>query len=131
MRKQPDYEFDLDLAPTPKGRPRFGNGRVFTPPKTKTATLEAGHLLANMFKGYPLKGPLKIEFVFELSRPKSVPEKKRKYPIVKPDIDNLVKLYCDAMNGIVYEDDTQICSLVASKYYKSSGHIKIKVWKLK
>ena len=35
----------------------------------------------------------------------------------KPDLDNLVKFYCDISNGILYEDDAQIYSLVARKKY--------------
>ncbi|MGN6399033.1 MAG: RusA family crossover junction endodeoxyribonuclease [Flavisolibacter sp.] len=32
------------------------------------------------------------------------------------DVDNLVKYILDCLNGLVYEDDSQIASLIASKY---------------
>ena len=35
----------------------------------------------------------------------------------KPDLDNLLKQICDAMNGIVWKDDSQVVRIVASKHY--------------
>lgn len=35
----------------------------------------------------------------------------------KPDIDNVVKLVMDAMNGVVYRDDTQAVMTVSLKRY--------------
>ena len=34
-----------------------------------------------------------------------------------PDIDNLAKFVLDAMNGVFYKDDKQICQLHCSKNY--------------
>lgn len=130
-RKMHDIEFVIDLDPIPKGRPRFGSHGAYTPDKTRKATAEVKFLMQQQYKDFPVQGAIKVEFVFEIRRPKSVSEKKRKYPIVKPDIDNFIKLYCDAMNGIAYVDDTQICTLTASKYYKASGRVLIKIWKMK
>ena len=43
------------------------------------------------------------------------------------DIDNYAKLVLDAMEGIVYEDDTQIQDLIQSKYYdKENPRIEIR-----
>ena len=38
-------------------------------------------------------------------------------PCVKPDIDNIAKVVCDALNGIAYKDDNQIVTLVVGKIY--------------
>jgi len=38
-------------------------------------------------------------------------------PTKKPDGDNIAKVICDALNGVAYEDDTQIVKLVVSKIY--------------
>jgi len=35
----------------------------------------------------------------------------------KPDCDNLAKSVCDALNGILWDDDRQICRLVVEKWY--------------
>lgn len=59
----------------------------------------------------PLEGPLHVsaQFIFQV---KSNPQSWR---IKTPDIDNLVKMIFDAMNGIVYQDDKQVASLSAIK----------------
>jgi Holliday junction resolvase RusA-like endonuclease len=40
-------------------------------------------------------------------------------PTGKPDLDNIAKLYCDALNGIVWKDDSQIVNMQLTKRY---GH---------
>jgi Holliday junction resolvase RusA-like endonuclease len=48
-------------------------------------------------------------------------------PCKKPDIDNILKAYLDAMNGIVYEDDTQVVSLHSTKVYGTVGLVEVLV----
>ena len=78
----------------------------------------------------PYKEPLVMKLVFVFQRPKAhyvgaVREENRlriEAPMLRvkrPDIDNLVKFVADAMNGIFYEDDSQISVLEARKEY---GH---------
>lgn len=38
----------------------------------------------------------------------------------KPDVDNIVKIVADALNGVAYHDDTQIVSVLAKKVYAAS-----------
>jgi Holliday junction resolvase RusA-like endonuclease len=64
----------------------------------------------------PLSGPLAIEATFAFVRPKSAP-KRRTMPEVKPDVDNLVKLLLDALNGVVWRDDAQVVEMRARKIY--------------
>lgn len=47
----------------------------------------------------------------------------------RPDIDNLVKAVTDALNGILWKDDSQIVSLSAEKRYGESGRITLLVAK--
>jgi len=121
-------EFVFNIDPVAKGRPRFTRGgRAYTPERTRKFTNE---LIAMMQwqVGEPLEGALKVEIVFYMRRPKSV---KRKYPTVKPDLDNLEKALYDAGNGILWNDDSQIVTHTVSKYYADSGSIYMKVTKLK
>lgn len=39
------------------------------------------------------------------------------WPIGKPDADNLGKIVCDALNGLMYRDDAQVATLTVSKYF--------------
>lgn len=60
-----------------------------------------------------------MDLVFVFPRPKSVPKKLgggRLWHAVKPDRDNLQKSFQDALNGILYRDDSQICAGSVRKY---------------
>jgi Holliday junction resolvase RusA-like endonuclease len=45
----------------------------------------------------------------------------------KPDIDNVAKCFLDAMNGIVYKDDSQVVSLHVTKEYGTVGMVEVMV----
>lgn len=40
-------------------------------------------------------------------------------PLKKPDMDNIVKVVADALNGVAYNDDTQIVLVSAKKAYSA------------
>ena len=40
-------------------------------------------------------------------------------PLKKPDMDNIVKVVADALNGVAYHDDTQIVCVMAKKVYSA------------
>ena len=48
-------------------------------------------------------------------------------PIKKPDIDNVAKCFLDAMNEIVYKDDTQVLTLHIAKVYGTVGMVEVMV----
>lgn len=64
----------------------------------------------------PYDCPLRVHIQFYMTRPASKP-KKAVWPVTKPDIDNLAKAITDAMNGLIYTDDSRICEMVATKFY--------------
>lgn len=111
-------------APVAKGRGRATTkGRVYTPAATRKAedTLSgrAMALLAGV-EGLPLSGPLCLVATFTSVQPKSWSRNKREAntaPTSKPDVDNLLKLATDALNGIVWIDDSQIITITCSKVY--------------
>ncbi len=62
----------------------------------------------------PLAGPLLIEFNAYIPIPQSMPKKKLEAaangslrPLTRPDLDNYLK-QIDALNGVVWNDDSQI-----------------------
>lgn len=63
------------------------------------------------------KDAVRVDLTFTLKRPKTVSEKKRPQPIVKPDIDKLARSVLDAVTGVVFADDAQVTGLVATKRY--------------
>ena len=65
-----------------------------------------------------MEGPVAIELDFFLLKPRTI---KRDYPTVPPDLDKLIRAVLDALTGIVYRDDSQVISIVASKSYGDPG----------
>lgn len=67
--------------------------------------------------------PLIVRLHFTLRRPVSVSEKKRPYPIVKPDVDNLVKPTYDALTDSgIWLGDQLVIGQVTMKAYVDGYH---------
>jgi len=61
--------------------------------------------------------PIALDMVFFVQRPASVTIKKRPLPIKKPDWDNFGKGPSDAMETIVYHNDSQVVDCRVRKFY--------------
>lgn len=59
---------------------------------------------------------LRLTCLFSLPRPQSRPMKYH-YPDKKPDLSKLVRAAEDALKGVVWRDDSQVCEQVARKRY--------------
>jgi len=114
----------LDIDPVAWPRPRFNKGRGFNTPKYEQFKKDVWHLARSQYHGKILSGSLKMEVIFYLRRPKSI---KRKYPNVRPDLDNYLKAVGDALEGICFNDDAQIVTMSCSKMYATSGRIVVRL----
>lgn len=65
----------------------------------------------------PMEGPLLLNLIFFMTRPKSHPKTKITYPVSRPDIDKLARSCLDAMTSVCFADDAQIISLHAYKVW--------------
>ncbi len=127
--------FSIPGIPIAKGRPRFGNGRVYTPQRTSNAeskSQQAAVVAMNKARFRPTAGPVEVELEFFFPVPESWPKHKRVRagrgelkPASRPDIDNLAKQVTDAMNGVVYIDDAQIVSLSARKWFSDACETRV------
>lgn len=124
----------LSGEPKGKGRPRFGNGRAFTPAATKSyegvLRLEAQNVMGTR---PPLEGPLSIVVSMFMPIPKSWSKRKRAdalsgvlRPIVKPDWDNGAKM-TDALNEVVWRDDSQVVDGRVIKRYSDRPRLEISI----
>lgn len=113
-----DIELDVPEI-VGKGRPRYNRfGRPYTP--AKTANVErtvrerfietAGDRYAD-FTG-PVSISVKATRELAMSNPKNWAGRA---DMMKPDLDNVLKLVLDALNGIAYHDDSQVIFTTASK----------------
>ena len=51
-------------------------------------------------------------------------------PRKKPDIDNCIKVIADALNGLAYDDDSQIVSVNAAKWYGDVPRVVVGLWEV-
>jgi Holliday junction resolvase RusA-like endonuclease len=72
----------------------------------------------------PIAEPVSLIVMVITEPPRSITKAKRELmlagverPAKKPDLDNVVKLISDALNGIVFEDDRQVVELWVVKRY--------------
>lgn len=77
--------------------------------------------LREVYQGTPIEGPISLSLTFIMPRPQSLCRKKdptgRIWHISKPDADNLAKAFKDALKSMAWNDDSQVCRLVATKCY--------------
>lgn len=126
----------IKINGNPKGkqRPRFARGIVFTPKETK----DYEKLIAINYKnakGEKLEGAVKliVKAYFPVVKKTKKADKllmlsKIIRPTKKPDIDNIIKIVMDGLNGIAYNDDNQVVEVVALKYYGYEPCVEIEVY---
>lgn len=86
----------------------------------------------------PSEGPVGVTMDFIMPRPKGhygtgrncdqVKESSPKIPVVKPDLDKLVRVVLDALTGMFYRDDSQVAHVHAHKAYGEKAGVNVKVW---
>ena len=62
-------------------------------------------------------GPVRVRLRFSLPRPKSLSRQASRSHTKRPDVDKLARAAREALTGILWKDDSQVHSLVASKQY--------------
>ena len=125
-------------TPKGKGRPRFAvmkkGVRAFTP--TETANYENLVKLSYQQEcgDIKLEGELEADIKAYFIPPASTSKKKKEQMLKgeiaythKPDLDNIVKILLDSLNGIAYDDDRQIVSLKIEKGYAEKAGVVVEL----
>lgn len=104
-------EFFVPGNPIPRKAPTFGKGHAY----------HAGGQVGwkDTIRGYALKyrpprpyaGPVRMVVSFYLKAGKG----QRGYHYIKPDFDNLCKITMDALTGVIFIDDSQVCDIHITK----------------
>jgi Holliday junction resolvase RusA-like endonuclease len=109
--------FLVDGEPKPKQSYRAVKGGGYTDPRVKAWQQTVAIRAREAMQGRePLTGPVSMRVVFVLGNRRRV------------DLDNLNKGVSDAMNGIVFVDDTQVVSLHLVKHVKKMPGILVQVF---
>jgi Holliday junction resolvase RusA-like endonuclease len=104
--------------PVGKARPRFGRRKdggvmTYTPRETKNYEQSVAALAQCAMMGKSMmQGPLRVTISAYFQH-----KTKTGYHISRPDLDNIVKAILDGLNGVVFEDDAAVASIVAMKQY--------------
>ena len=123
-----EVTFTIPGLPRGKGRPRMTrNGHVYT--DAKTASFEgmvrsfAAQAMANAGLAMASGVPVRVLIAIAVPCPASYSRKRRAAALdggvapFKPDVDNVAKSILDAMNGIVFDDDSRVTSLTVEKKF--------------
>lgn len=128
----------LIIPGNPKAQPRpqfrrFGNFvNTYDPASKDKEVIKQYILLQYRNKLKHIKPPIEFKLVAYMPIPKSLSLKKRnelvgKYHVSKPDIDNCYKTYSDLLNGIMYEDDSNISKIICEKVYDLNPRVEIEI----
>jgi Holliday junction resolvase RusA-like endonuclease len=123
-------------TPVAKGRPRVCKWGTYTPEKT----VNYETLVKEMFiisKQSKLNGALAMDIRAFFPIVKSTSKKNRQLmidqellPTKKPDIDNIIKILTDSLNGLAYDDDSQIVMVLAQKSYSEEPRVELTIREL-
>ncbi len=126
--------FTVMGEPCGKGRPRFSKpGHTYTPDKTSRyenlVKLEYESQCGCRFDD---SDQLDMRIYAYYGIPKSDSKKKAAQklsgiirPAKKPDMDNVMKIIADSLNGIAYRDDTQIVDSMVRKFYSDVPRVQV------
>lgn len=127
-------KFEVIGTPVAKGRPRLGRWGTYTPERTANYENLVKISYLNQCNDKFIDKPLKMEIWAYFEPTKAEKKSKKKYAsligqpyIKKPDLDNIAKSICDALNDVAYEDDSQIVVLIIHKLYAEQAKAVIEI----
>ena len=116
-------ELTVEGNPVPQGSFRHvGNGRnIAANPKLSAWRDTIAWQVAQQTHHRLIDGSIRVDLVFTLPRPKSVPRSVRGRPTVKPELDGLIRSVLDAISLERYcrilLDDSYVTDIHAAKRY--------------
>jgi Holliday junction resolvase RusA-like endonuclease len=129
-------QFYIPGKPLGKQRPKFNSKThtTYTPEQTVTYENIVKLEYQVQTRGQKLIGAIKAEITAFYPIVKSVSKKDRAsmesgmiLPTKKPDTDNIAKIVLDSLNGIAYDDDSQIVSLLVIKKYADKPQVTVRM----
>jgi Holliday junction resolvase RusA-like endonuclease len=139
LQDQSQYTvLDLIYYGEPKAQARARHstlGNFFYDPSSSLKAWLVEQITTQLPKNFRLvEGDIEMRCVFYKGMPKSLPKKTKVLmelglikPTSKPDVDNYIKLVQDALNKVLYSDDSQIVCLHAEKFFSVKPRAKIQL----
>ncbi len=110
-----EVSFIVKGKPVGKQRPRFTKlGHCYTPKETKDYEncIKRAYIIAS--NNFKFEKDVQIIVRVYYLKAKS---NKSNYVNIKPDLDNVIKVVLDALNGIAYADDKQVINIQGMKVW--------------
>jgi Holliday junction resolvase RusA-like endonuclease len=137
----PDLTITIPGKPIAKKRPRFARRGKFVTTYNCQETEEgrfALSVMAQLPEGFkPLLGALRLSCDFNMPIPTSATKRQKaeidigiRKHVKKPDASNMIKFIEDVLNGIVWNDDSQVVQLEARKLYSHQPSTVIEIVEL-
>lgn len=117
---QSSITLNIYCKPIPKARPRFSRGHVYTPSQTRVFENQLKYIFQKAFPHEPWTNEVSIQCYFYYKGTKKTLNRMK---TTRPDLDNLIKSVKDAANGIIYNDDAQVASILSWKAYRDKDMI--------
>ena len=124
----------LDVKPRGAARPRFGNGRTYTPAEYRAHLEELRLRIGSAFGGARFNGALRVVVEFYFAPLASWSKREREAMLsswesvpLAFDGDNLVKAVFDACNALVWVDDKWVKEFAVSKSYSDREGIRLRI----
>jgi Holliday junction resolvase RusA-like endonuclease len=124
----------INLEPKPQSRPRFTKqGHAYELPDIKAYKRKIKGHVAKHFNE-PYLRPILLTAAFYIRPPQYLNKVKKNAQALKdevlwvnkkPDVDNYLKAVMDAINGVAYKDDGQVCAQYAEKRYSHNPRIEL------
>lgn len=129
--------FEVPGEPRGKGRPRFTrDGHAYTDSETRSYEKKILAYYRQQLRDFrwPDSGFVAVEVTAVYPIPKSATKASlaaiaegKILPKRKPDIDNVLKVVLDSLNGYAYRDDSQVVCVVGRKIYGSEPRLIIQM----
>jgi Holliday junction resolvase RusA-like endonuclease len=129
--------FEVPGDPRGKGRPRFTKqGHTYTDSETKAYEQKIIAYYRKAFGGFrwPDGAFISVKVTAHYQIPKSATKAAvasmqagKLWPSRKPDIDNVLKIVLDALNGVAYKDDSRVVCVEAEKVYSHTPKLVIEI----
>lgn len=122
-----EFAFRVYQRPLPMPRPQVGRKGIYYPNSREVIAYkeELRFSAKNEMKRTGIRiinDPVLVKLEFVFPRIQKLPKLGGRVPHpVRPDVDNLEKAVFDALNKVVWKDDSQIFTCQSTKWYASDG----------
>jgi len=123
--------YEIPGKPLALKRHRHSGKKCYDPQKKEKKAYQ-WHIKSLISGLFPAHSAIKLIVEYHMPIPKSYSKRRAKECLLrhhtkKPDLSNLIKFTEDALNGIVWEDDSLISEIEARKFYSETPKTVFKI----